>query len=89
MGHTYEDGTVVLDKPEEIKMFGLLQARARLHIEMNTGMGFRQSTLGALQRAGITDKRTKKGALADLNQLIAAHGGPEDTHKDRASAVMA
>lgn len=71
----------VIDTPDGIHMFALLQARGRLHIEMH-GLKFRQSTLAGLQRAGITTKRTRKGALADLNAEIERLGGPSDSHRD-------
>lgn len=71
MSHSDENGTV-LDTPEDIQMFGLLQAAHRLSLEINTGMKFRQSTLSALQRAGITTKKTKKAALNDLVGVIVA-----------------
>lgn len=67
----------MLDRPEQIAMFGLLQARGRLHLEVR-GLGFRSSTLAALKRAGISDARTKWAALWDLNRHIASLGGPPD-----------
>lgn len=70
---------VMLDTPRGIQMFGLLQARSRLHLEIKTNLKFRQSTLAALQRSGITDKRSKWAALVDLNRHIASQGGPHDT----------
>lgn len=70
----------ILDKPHQIKMFGLLAARGRLHIEMS-GLKFRQSTLTALQNAGITKARTKAKALVDLNAYIESLGGPPDNHR--------
>lgn len=62
--------TVVLDTPEQINMFAILQATHRLALEINTGLKFRQSTLSALQHAGYTNKRTKKGALRDMVNVI-------------------
>lgn len=69
MSHNDENGTM-LDRPEQIQMFALLQAAHRLSLEIKTGMKFRQSTLAAVQRAGITTKKTKKGALVDLIAVI-------------------
>lgn len=69
MSHSDENGTM-LDQPEQIQMFALLQAAHRLSLEINTGMKFRQSTLAAVQRAGITTKKTKKAALKDLVAAI-------------------
>ena len=66
---TQGDGTM-LDRPEQIQMFALLQAAYRLSLEIRTGLKFRQSTLAAVQRAGITTKKTKKGALVDLIAVI-------------------
>jgi hypothetical protein len=67
----------VIDTPAGIEMFGLLQARGRLHLELR-GLGFRASTLKPLQRVGITSRGTKWGALVDLNRHIRALGGPHD-----------
>jgi hypothetical protein len=72
-----DNGDIILDTPDEINMFALLSMRGRLHLEIK-GIMFRQSTLKALQRQGITKARTRKGALADLNAHIAKLGGPED-----------
>lgn len=68
----------ILDQPHQIKMFGLLATRGRLHLELK-GLKFKQSTLAALQRAGITTARTKAKALVDLNAYIESLGGPPDT----------
>lgn len=76
------DEGFVLDKPSQIEMFGLLQARGRLHLEIK-GIRFRQSTLAALQRAGITKARTRAKALEDLNRHIESLGGPADTRLQR------
>jgi hypothetical protein len=70
--------SIVIDTPDGIEMFRLLSMRGRLHIEIDTGMKFRVSTLAAMQRQGLTTKRTKIGALADLNAKIAELGGPAD-----------
>jgi hypothetical protein len=70
--------TIMLDTPAQINMFGLLQARGRLHMEIKTGMKFRQSTLAALQRNGLTTARSKWAALVDLNRYIGDAGGPAD-----------
>lgn len=59
-----------IDTPEGIRMFGLLQIAHRLALEVNTGMGFRQSSLAAAKRAGLTTKSTKKGALRDVIGVI-------------------
>lgn len=61
---------IILDTPDQIQMFALLQSAYRLSLEINTGLKYRQSTLSALRRAGITDKRTKRGALLDLISVI-------------------
>lgn len=71
--------TTVVDTPSGLKMFGLLQARHRLHLEIGSGMSFRQSTVAALQRAGVTDSRNRWTALYDVNRAISAAGGPADT----------
>jgi hypothetical protein len=67
---TDHDGPIILDQPEQIQMFAYLQSLHRLALEINTGLKFRQSTLAAVQNAGITSKRTKKGALKDLLAFI-------------------
>lgn len=72
----------VIDTPEGIQMFALLQVTHRLALEINTGLKFRQSSLAAVQRAGYTTKRTKKGALQDMVTLIQsmrADWEPSDT----------
>jgi len=72
-------GTIILDKPDQIAMFGLLQLRSRLHLEIKTGMHFRVSTLAAMKARGLTATRSKWVALCDLNRYIKEHGGPHDT----------
>lgn len=62
--------SVVIDTPEGIQMFALLQVTHRLALEINTGLKFRQSSLAAVQRAGYTSKRTKKSALKDMVTLL-------------------
>lgn len=68
-----------ISTPEGIRMVGLLQCRARLHLEL-VGLGFKgRSTLGTLKAAGVTTARTKWRALQDLNEYIRESGGPADT----------
>lgn len=81
-----ENETVVLDTPDGIAMYGFLQARGRLHLEMS-GLTFRQSTIAALQRAGITEARTRQKAHDDLNEHIAKLGGPDDTRCAKKAAT--
>jgi len=71
------DGSFIITEPDEIRMFSLLSMRGRLHLELK-GIQFGKSTLAALQRQGITTKRTKKAALIDLNNYIESLGGPAD-----------
>lgn len=70
------DGNISL-QGEGMYVFALLQAAYRLSMEINNGMQFRQSTLAACQRAGLTVKSTKKGALADMVEHIRLYM-PED-----------
>lgn len=60
----------VIDTPEGLHAFALLQTIHRLALEINTGLKFRQSTLAAVQRAGYTAKKTKKGALQDMVEAM-------------------
>jgi hypothetical protein len=80
---------IVLDTPEQIQMFALLQAAYRLALEINSPLKFRQSTLAALQHAGITSKRTKKGALEDLVLKIKKeHNDPNWEPKDSLARAL-
>lgn len=65
--------------PPYLIMPALLQARAMLKIEIKTGLRHSKgSILRKCQIAGVTEKRTKRGALVDVNEIIKALGGPED-----------
>lgn len=70
---TETHGDVMMNTPEGIAFFQLLSMRGRLKIEIRTGMKASHgvSTLAACQRMGLTNKRTKRGALADLEAIIA------------------
>jgi hypothetical protein len=63
------DEPVMLDTPEQIHMFGLLQARGRLKLELK-GIRFKQSTIAAINRAYGQNLRTRKQALAFLEKTI-------------------
>lgn len=63
---------------EHIEFARLIALRAALNLEIRTGMkrsSRGRSTLALVQAAGITDKRTKKGAYQDLDAHIVACGG--------------
>lgn len=65
-------GTVITGK-DNIRMVGYLQLAHRLALEINTGMGFRQSSLTAARSAGFTKSRRKIGALKDIVAIIKAN----------------
>lgn len=56
----------------QTKFFHVLQVRSALKTEVETGMRFSRkgSVLKLAQRMGYTNKKTKAGALADLNELV-------------------
>ena len=64
--------TVVIDTPEGINMLRLISMAHALALEVNTGMKMSRgvSVLAIAQRDGITNKRTKKGALKDVVEYI-------------------
>jgi hypothetical protein len=66
-------GAIVAEGPEGVALYRLLTIRRGLKLEIETGMKLSRgiSTLAILQREGITAKRTKKGALADLEAYLA------------------
>jgi len=72
-------GGTMITGAEHIAMARLLAIRSGLGLEIRTGMKMsnRYSPLAILQNEGITTKRTKRGAWADLDKYIVAHGGPE------------
>lgn len=89
----------IIDTPEGMLMVGLLQHAHRLALEINTGMGFRQSSLAILRRLDVTldggatyrpvtIKGTKKGALKDLVKLI-KEINPDYTESDSIAKAMA
>jgi len=69
-------GPVVIDTPEGMAYFRLLQVRGALSIEVKTGKSHsRGSVLKLAQREYGIKSRTKKGALAELNALVVEAGG--------------
>lgn len=68
----------VIATPEGIAMARLLAIRSGLGLEIKTGMKMSRSysPLAILQREGITNKRTKRGAYIDLDAYIVDCGGP-------------
>ena len=70
-----DNDTIIIDTPEGIEMYRLLSFRSMLRIEILTGMRHSKgSVLAAAQRQGLTTKRTKRGAHADIDALIVARG---------------
>lgn len=60
----------------EPSLLRLLQCRAALRIEVRTGMSHsRGSVLAVVNQQGWSVKRTKAGALADLDLVLAAIDG--------------
>ena len=65
------EGPVVIDTPDGIAFFRLLQLRGALRIEINTGMRMsRGSVLAAVNRQFGTSFKRKQAALDYLNELI-------------------
>jgi len=62
---------------EHIAIARLLTLRSGLGLEIKTGMKLTRgrSPLAIIQGMGITNKRTKKGAYADLDAHIVSLGG--------------
>lgn len=62
------NGTIVAEGPDATRLYALIHARRMLGLEIRTGLKMSRgiSILANLQDAGITTKRTKKGALRDL-----------------------
>lgn len=59
--------TIIIDTPAGIAMFALLQLAHALALEINTGMKMGRGSLVKVATArGLTDQRTKKGALRDV-----------------------
>lgn len=69
----------MIDQPEQIQMFHLLQCRAALGLEIKSGMKFsnKGSILALCQRLGYGTSRTKKGMYEELNALIVQLGGQD------------
>lgn len=69
----------ILDTPEQINMFHVMQLRSALGLEIKTGMKFsnRGSLIATAKRCGYTSKQTKRGVYIDLNDLIVANGGQD------------
>lgn len=71
-----DNGTIILDTPEQILMARFLSVRAALRLQVRTGMRLSRgrSAIQIAQQAGWTTKRTAKGALNDLNDLAEQMG---------------
>jgi hypothetical protein len=71
-----ESGTVVTG--DHITVMRVMTIRRGLILKMDTGIALtRVSSLSVAQRDGITNKRTMRGALKDVNAWLSAHGVPE------------
>lgn len=69
----YDDGTIVVENPGRV--FKLLQIKHMLSIEVNTGLTHsRGSVLKAAQREFGIKSRTKRGALREVEALLAGVG---------------
>lgn len=69
------DESEVLITGEHIGVYRVLTVRRGLILKIDTGMGLtRVSSLSVAQRDGITDKRTNRGALKDVNRWLEGHG---------------
>jgi hypothetical protein len=61
--------SIVIDTPEGIAHYQMASCIARLRLEVESGMGFRVSTLKAVKALYGCPKQTKKGALEWLEAL--------------------
>jgi hypothetical protein len=72
MTNTTNDTGFVIDTPEGIDMLRVITMRSALKFEVETGMKMtRISALAATNERFGTDFRTKKKALAFLNEVLA------------------
>lgn len=70
------DRGFILDKPEDIQMFGLLQVYHGLKLEVQTGMGWAGNRMTRAARqlvaaTGVTPKRLKKDLLVQMETVVA------------------
>lgn len=66
---------IVLDKPEEVEFASILALRSALKLEVRgLKMSRGVSALKIAQQRGFTTKRTKQGALDDVNAYLAQYG---------------
>lgn len=60
---------------DDIMIYRVMTVRRDLILRIDTGMSLtRVSGLSVARRDGITDKRTNRGALKDVNKWLKAHG---------------
>lgn len=64
--------------PDGIRFFQLLSVRGRLQIEVRTGLRSQVSSLAAARRIFGCVSNTKKGALAEIEAMIA--GAQDQKH---------
>lgn len=69
MSEVTQDKSIVIDTPEGMEVFKLLQCIGRLRIEVNTGLAFKLSTLAAAKRYYGLEIGTKKRCLAELEKM--------------------
>ncbi len=81
-GFTSDDaGNIMISGESATRMYQLLAIRQMLKLEVRTGMHHSKgSPLAWCQNAGITKKRTKRGAYKDLCAHIKSLGGPDDNN---------
>lgn len=67
--------TIVLDQPEQIEFARILAIRSGLKLEARgMKMSRGRSCLSIARAEGLTTKRTAKGALEEVNALLATVG---------------
>lgn len=81
--------SIILDTPESIEQWVFSSRMFQLAIEINTGLKHRGSVLADCQRRGWTNKRTKRGALADLVVIAKATRGEDWSVPDSVARALA
>ncbi|HKZ21144.1 MAG TPA: hypothetical protein VJQ57_13670 [Acidimicrobiia bacterium] len=68
------DAGTVITGPD-VLVYRVMAVRRGLILKIDTGLSLtRASSLSVAQRDGITDKRTNRGALKDVNRWLSGHG---------------
>lgn len=72
--------SILLGTPAQISMWVLLSRRGQCHLQIK---GLKTPGLiASMKRDGLTSHNTATGALKDVNEVIFANGGPDDTRVD-------